>query len=78
MSGRFPMCDAERRRRREHELYEQSVGRPPVERVPEDHPDRWQWDYRGKRDEREELLERLDCDPVQEPPQEETLFGDAA
>lgn len=37
--------------------YEAEVG--PVRNLPEDHPDRWQWDYRGSKDERDDLLSRL-------------------
>lgn len=35
------------------------MGRPPAN-LPDDHPDRWQWDYRGTKAEREALVERLD------------------
>jgi hypothetical protein len=38
--------------------YREIVGRDPAE-LPPDHPDRWQWEYRGSRDERAALLERL-------------------
>lgn len=38
--------------------YEENVGHEP-RNLPDDHPDRWQWFYRGTREEREHLLERL-------------------
>jgi hypothetical protein len=37
--------------------YEKEVG--PVRNLPKDHPYRWQWEYRGTKEEREELLEHL-------------------
>lgn len=44
--------------------------------LPDDHPDRWQWEYRGTRDERETLLERLaGADDQDGPPQGEELFS---
>lgn len=39
-------------------MYEEELGRPP-RNLPDDHPDRWQWEYRGSKEEREELLDRL-------------------
>ena len=42
---------------------------PPVDESNE----AWQWDYQGRKAEREELLERLGL-IEDEPPQEETLF----
>jgi hypothetical protein len=38
--------------------YEQEMGRSP-RNLPEDHPDYWQWSYRGTKEERESLRERL-------------------
>ena len=50
--------------------YEAEMGRPPT-RLPDDHPDAWQWAYRGTKAERETMLERLGglCPeaPVDEP-----------
>lgn len=46
-------------RRDDAAFYEKEMGRPPT-LLPDDHPDRWQWDYRGTKAEREELLDRLD------------------
>jgi len=59
--------------------YEENVGKAP-EALPDDHPDRWQWDYRGTKNEREALAEKLglgdqdDDVPVVIEGQEE-LFG---
>lgn len=44
--------------RYEQDRYEQEVGKPP-ENLPEDHPYRWQWDYRGTKEDRERLAELL-------------------
>lgn len=60
----------------EEKAYEENVGRPP-RNLPEDHPDRWQWEYRGTRAERESLLGRLLGEEIEEdepPSQEETLW----
>lgn len=38
--------------------YVEAMGREP-RNLPEDHPDRWQWEYRGGKREREILLGRL-------------------
>lgn len=38
--------------------YQQELGREP-RNLPEDHPDRWQWEYRGRPEEREGLFECL-------------------
>lgn len=38
--------------------YREQVGREPG-RLADDHPECWQWEYRGRADERETLLERL-------------------
>lgn len=59
------------------ERYRENVGRDPVERFPADHPERWQWDYRGSKAERAELAERLEV-PGEDAPasQEESLFDD--
>jgi hypothetical protein len=46
------------------QAYERNVGHPP-RNLPDDHPDRWQWEYRGTKAEREGLLERLGL-PVEE------------
>lgn len=45
--------------------------------LPDDHPDRWQWEYRGTRDERSTLLGRLAgvTDDQDGPPQDEELFS---
>jgi hypothetical protein len=56
---------------KESERYEEVVGRPPPPRLPDDHPYAWQWEYRGTKDEREELLERLDPQPEVE---QDSLF----
>jgi len=47
--------------------YERHVGRPPA-RLPEDHPDAWQWDYRGTPAERERLRGELGLVPDDEAP----------
>jgi hypothetical protein len=65
----WPVSDSERRRRFERDRYQSDVGREPSE-LPEDHPDRWQWDYRGTKDEREGLLERLTEQPTVDVEQE--------
>lgn len=44
--------------KRERELYEEAVGHPP-RNLPPGHPGRWQWLYRGTRNERDGLLDRL-------------------
>ena len=36
------------------EKYKSAVGRPP-RNLPDDHPDRWQWDYRGTKEQRAAL-----------------------
>jgi hypothetical protein len=66
------------RSKREAELYEAAQGRPPS-RLPDDHPDAWQWAYRGGKSEFEELQQKLglvknDGGPVKIDGQEE-LFG---
>lgn len=54
--------------------YAEAVGHE-ARNLPDDHPDKWQWDYVGTKAEREFLLERLELvDPEAEPTQEETLF----
>jgi hypothetical protein len=53
------------------ELYEENVGRPP-QNLPDDHPDRWQWEYAGSKEERDELLKRLMPAPL--PAEQESLF----
>lgn len=67
----MPPETPEQRRER---LYRAEVGDP--RNLPDDHPDKWQWDYRGTKAERETLLERLGITPDDdEPPtQEETLW----
>ena len=52
------------------QMYEENVGHPP-RNLPEDHPDRWQWEYQGSKDERAELLERLGAE---QPVEQESLF----
>lgn len=55
-------------RKSEQDRYEEVVRRPPPPGLPDDHPDAWQWKYRGTKDEREELLDRLsDAPPVEQP-----------
>lgn len=44
---------------REEELYEENTKRKPIRRFPKDHPDAWQWDYRGGKKEKEAMAERL-------------------
>jgi hypothetical protein len=46
------------RSKREAELYEAAQGRPPS-RLPDDHPDAWQWAYRGGKAEYEERMGEL-------------------
>lgn len=58
--------DTARRRRLEEERYRQVTGREPA-RLPEDHPDAWQWEYAGSKADREELLERLALHEEDEP-----------
>lgn len=57
--------------------YLQNVGKPHAN-LPEDHPDHWQWEYRGTAAEREEMKIRLGLvepeDPVVIEGQEE-MFG---
>ena len=43
----------------EEERYERVTGRKPTRRYPKDHPDAWQWDYRGGKKEKEAMAERL-------------------
>lgn len=45
----------------ELDRYREVVGKDP-DALPDDHPYRWQWDYRGTKGEREELLERLELE----------------
>lgn len=45
-------------RTREEEWYEEEKGRVPS-RLSEDHPDAWQWEYRGGKVEFEELQQKL-------------------
>jgi hypothetical protein len=66
------MTDDEIRARRMRERYVENVGREPGE-LPEDHPDRWQWEYRGQSPEDRERLANFFQKPV-EKPQEEQLF----
>ena len=63
---------------REEKWYEEMFGRPPS-RLPEDHPDAWQWEYRGGKAEFEEMQQKLglvkdDGGPAKIDGQEE-LFG---
>lgn len=65
-------------RKCEEELYEAELGRPPS-RLPDDHPDAWQWSYRGTKIEREALLAAFMEDAVEESDViegQEELFGD--
>lgn len=50
----------------EAERYEANVGRPPTS-LPDDHPYKWQWDYRGTKKEREQLPELLGWEDEGEP-----------
>lgn len=61
-------------KRQQIEEYIGNVGREP-ENLPEDHPDRWQWLYRGSREEREHLLERL-VELPREVHEQEALFNE--
>ena len=40
------------------DAYKHNVGKEP-ERLPDDHPDAWQWSYKGTKGEREQLPELL-------------------
>jgi hypothetical protein len=40
------------------ERYLAEVGKEPA-RLPDDHPDVWQWAYRGSKAEREEMIENF-------------------
>jgi hypothetical protein len=40
------------------EQYRKETGRNP-RNLPDDHPDRWQWDYMGRKEEREALEESV-------------------
>jgi hypothetical protein len=51
--------------------YEKAMGRRPT-RLPDDHPDAWQWDYRGTKEERDQLLELLSQGAPEEPAAEQT------
>lgn len=53
--------------------YQTNVGKP-AENLPDDHPDRWQWEYQGSPDERKGLLEKLSEEPVEPPLEQDTLF----
>lgn len=59
--------------------YRDNVGRDP-RNLPDDHPDRWQWEFRGTPEERERLRDWLTgndtpADEIDDPPsQEESLF----
>lgn len=58
--------------------YRDNVGRDP-QNLPDDHPDRWQWEFRGTPEERERLRDWLDGNTpdaaLDDPPsQEESLF----
>lgn len=65
---------------RQERDYVRNVGREP-RNLPEDHPDRWQWEYRGTKEERARLRETLglDDDTDEDPPPviegQEELFG---
>lgn len=69
---------SQRDKTREEKLYEEMFGRPSS-RLPDDHPDTWQWEYRGGKAEFEELQQKLglvkdDGGPVKIDGQEE-MFG---
>ena len=49
--------------------YEQEQGHLP-HNLPAEHPDLWQWEYRGRPDERADLLERLSEEPISLPEQD--------
>jgi hypothetical protein len=55
--------------------YEEQMGKKPPN-LPEDHPDRWQWEYVGKSaDDKERLRSLIDeTEEPDAPAQEETLF----
>lgn len=60
----------------EEKAYEENVGKPP-QNLPEDHPDLWQWRYRGTKVERDALLAELALKPPEEEevsPDQEELF----
>lgn len=58
---------------RAERLYRQELGEP--RNLPDDHPDVWQWRYRGTPKEREQLLEALGLVDDDVPAsQEETLW----
>lgn len=46
--------------------YQRQVGKEPG-RLPEDHPDAWQWEYRGTKAERDSLRREMGLDVVDEP-----------
>jgi len=48
--------------------YEQDRGYPPQNLSP-DHPDLWQWEYRGRPEERADLLGRMSEEPISLPEQ---------
>lgn len=55
--------------------YRETMGRDPVTRFGTEHPDRWMWDYAGRKSERDGLLERLEIErDAEQPTQEESLF----
>lgn len=59
---------------RADDLYEQEMGGPGPA-LPEEHPDRWQWEYRGTKGERDELLDRLELEePAAVHAEQEELF----
>lgn len=69
----MPPETPEQRRER---LYRAEVGEP--HNLPDDHPDRWQWEYTGTKAEREAMIDRLGLRPEEDdddpPTQEETLW----
>lgn len=46
-------------------MYREAAGRDP-RNLPEDHPDFWQWAYRGTPQERADLEESLRLGPIEE------------
>lgn len=57
------------------DAYVENVGHEP-HNLPDDHPDKWQWEYLGTKAERDVLLERLGLEPEEEEllSQDESLF----
>lgn len=60
----------------EKRLYRESTGKEP-RNLPDDHPDAWQWKYRGSKAEREALMARLGLLPraVEDEEQPQVIDG---